>query len=593
MRNTLLLLAAAALIGCSQRVKEPELVVPPPPTYRGPAFLRGSIASVAELRGYRDVLVSGYGVVVNLKGTGSPDCPAAIRGAILDMMRKGGFGQTRLGLGDHTPATVLASGNAAVVMVRGVIPAGAPKGTRFDLEVRAIDQSSTTSLEDGILYTIPLTTGVPDPRITGYTVAEGHGPIFINPFLDPEAPAQDINDPRRIGLIPAGGVTKQPMALELVTTRPSLRLVQQITERINTRLQPDRTDAGPLATPATESTIRLRVLDRFRDNPQRMLDLISHLFLDPTPTFAQQKAKELADLLAIAENRTHADDIALTWEAMGRSILPVIREHYTSADPVLQMAALKAGAGVGDTQSLEPLKSIAAGEGGRRCEQATVLLGRLLTAKRGSPQIVVPLRKLLDHDDPLVRLAAFDALAAVDDPTIQRFGFEGKMEMAQVRCEKPLIYATRSGPPRLIIFNDRLGFDQPMLFSMWDNRFMLRTDASGDTKLNVFYKRPGQRRPTVEAIPATVPYLTGIMAYQPKTQLVTESPGLGFSYSRIVSILHRMTERGHIDAKLVMQQDTLADRINRLRISDTPLERPDTADPQVTPISQSGADVGR
>ena len=569
-------LLVAALCACSSKEKEPELAIPPPPTYRGPTFLRGTIASVAELRGYRDVLVSGYGVVVGLQGTGSPDCPAAIRGAILDMMRKGGFGQHRLGLGDHTPQAVLASGQAAVVLVRGVVPAGAPKGTRFDLEVRALDQSSTTSLEGGILYTIPLTTGEPDPRITGFNIAEGHGPIFINPFVDPEKPAQDSDDPRRIGSIPAGGITKQAMSLELVTTRPSLRLVQQITERINTRFPPDRTDAGPMATPATESIVRIRVLDRFRDNPQRMIELISHLFLDPTPTFAQGKAKELADLLANAEHRSHADTVSVTWEAMGRVILPVIREYYESPDATLQMAALQAGAGLGDSRTIDPLKAIATTPGGgRRCEQATVLLGRLLVGRPGNPQIITPLRKLLDHDDPLVRLAAYEALAAVDDPTIQRFAFAGKMEMAVVRCDKPMIYATRSGPPRLVIFNDRMGFTQPMIFSMWDNRFMLKT-THADPKLNVFYKKPEDRRPNIQSVTATVPYLTGLLAYQPKTGLVNESPGLGFTYNRIVSILHRLSERGYIQAKLVMQQDTLADRIARLRISDPPPERPES-----------------
>jgi flagellar basal body P-ring protein FlgI len=573
MSRTAFAVILLALGGCA-KVKEAALVVPPPPTYRGPAFLRGTIASVAELRGYEPRMVSGYGVVVDLNGTGSPDCPPALRAMIHDQMRKGGFGQVSLGLGDRTPAAELASGRVAVVKVTGIVPPGATKASRFDLQVEALENSSTRSLEGGRLYTLELELGEPVPNRKGFVVAEGRGPVLVNPFIDPEQPAEDINDPRRIGTVPAGGVVLRDMDLTLVTTRPSLQLVQQITDRINTRFQPDRTDSGQLATPLNESTIRLRVLNRFRDDPQRMLDLLSHIFLDPRPLFAQERARQMAELLADPQNHLHADDVALTWEAMGSVILPIIREHYGSTDGVVQRAALQAGAGLGDAAAVDPLRAIAQTNEGRRCEQATVLLGRLLKARPDRPQITVALRKLLDHDDPLVRLAAYEALASVDDETITRYGFEGKMEVSQVRCQKPMIYATRSGPPRIIIFNDQLAFQSPVFFSMWENKFMLQS-AEQDGQLRVFYKRPGRPRPTIETIPANVSYFTGVLAFNPNRRRST-TPGLDFTYNRIVSVLHRLTERGHIDAPLVMQQDTLSERIRRLRITDPPSDRPDT-----------------
>ena len=587
MHRILLSVCIVALAGCGQKVKEAAVVIPPPATYRGPTFLRGTIASVAELRGYEERVVSGYGLVVGLRGTGSPDCPPALRAVILDQMRKGGFGQVRLGLGDRPPQVELASGRVAVVKVTGIIPAAATKQSRFDLRVEALENSSTTSLEHGQLYTLELELGEPRPGVKGFVVAEGRGAVFINPFEDPEKPADDITDPRRNGLVLAGGRLLRDMDLMLVTTRPSLRLVQQMADRINARFQPEKGDDGPMATALNESTVRLRVLSRFQSNPQRMLDLVSHLFLDPRPLFAQERARQMGETLSNVANRQYADDIALAWEAMGPVVLPLIREHYGSPDAVLALVALTAGAGLGDAKAIDPLKAIVEGQDGRRCEQATVLLGRLLRERPDRPQITAVLRKLLDHEDPLVRVAAYESLAAVDDAAIQRFGFEGKMEVAHVRCEKPMIYATRSGPPRLIIFNDRLGFVTPLFFSMWDNRFMLQSGMKS-SELRLFYKdpRPGHTRPTIENIPATVPYLAGMMAFDPSANH-SRTPGLDFSYNRIISILHRLTERGLIDAKLVMQQDTLAERIQRLRISDTPRARPESAATPAASVSAS------
>jgi len=73
-----------------------------------------------------------------------------------------------------------------------------------------------------------------------------------------------------------------------------------------------------------------------------------------------------------------------------------------------------------------------------------------------------------------------------------------------------------------------------------------------------------------------------VLAYQRRSELNTESPGLNFTYGRIVTILHKLTERGSIDAPLVVQQDTLSERIARLRISDTPEHRPETAAEKVS-----------
>ncbi|MDH3583173.1 MAG: flagellar basal body P-ring protein FlgI, partial [Phycisphaerae bacterium] len=169
---------------------------PPPPTYRGPAFLHGTIGSVASLRGYLPVLVSGYGLVAGLDDTGSIDCPPALRGWLLNEMAKRGFGRESLGFGQLTPEQVLASRSTAVVLVQGIIPPGAPADQRIDILVTALPQTQTTSLEGGVLYTTDLRVeGANVNRPSFGAIARARGPIFLDPAARPDTADPAILDP--------------------------------------------------------------------------------------------------------------------------------------------------------------------------------------------------------------------------------------------------------------------------------------------------------------------------------------------------------------------------------------------------------------
>lgn len=579
MRN-ISVLCALVLLSCQGKVKEQPTLAAPPPTYQGPAFLHGSLGSLAVVKGNQPTLVSGYGLVVGLNGTGSPDCPPALRQWLFNEMRKGGFGSARLGLQDRPPEVELASGRVAVVMIEGLIPAGASRGTRFDVRVSALPQSSTTSLEDGRLYTADLKLAGLDPAMADTSsinaLATAGGPVFINPFLDISSETDSLNDPRRIGAVLAGGHTLRDQPVELVLTRPSLRMVKQIAERINQVIRPDKSDHGAVAVEISESTIRLNPPVRYGSNPQRLLDLISHIFLDPQPIFASRKAEELAAILDDPEQQRYADDVALTWEAMGRAVWPVIRRYYQDSNTIRRHVALQAGARQGDTRTLDPLWYVAQNDGDmKRVEQAVALIGELLLTRpqRSDPAIVGKLRLMLDHEDLYVRLAAFEALSAAGDATIERRSFDQKLELVRVRCNKPFIFVSRSGLPRIVFFGPQ-PLASPMLFSLWEDRLMLRTGLD-DPNLHIFYRDPQARQPLKKSIPADAYFLTGTLAFRP----LRDSPtfGLDFSYSRIVTVLNKLISDKHLASPLVLQQDDLADRIQRRRIYQGQSDRPDTS----------------
>lgn len=571
-RAVTLCLVAALASGCA-KTKNPDPGPAPPPTYRGPEFLQGTIGSLATLKGYNPVLVSGYGLVVNLDGTGSADVPPVLRERFMDELAKRGFGSSETGFRNLPPAEVLNSDRTAIVKIEGVIPPGATKGTFFDLKVTALSATQTTSLAGGLLYTTELAIGGADLTApSDLPLARGRGPIFLNPFAESSSDTLKL---QREGRVMAGGVLSVDAPLQLVLTRPSFRMSRLVADRINGRFPKRSGDKAPLANPLSDSLIAISIPERHKDNPQEILDLISHLFLNPTAEFANDAAQELATIARNPASQSYADSIAYAWQGMGKTILPVLRELYEDDHHPAALAALQAGARLGDTGAAEPLFKIASGQHGSYSERATVLLGEMQKLRMDNVRVMMMLRKLIDADDPYVRLAAFDALANVDDTTVRRFGFARKCEIAQVSSNKPMIFVAREGKPRIVIFDDRLGLGDELLFSAFDGKFMLRRNP-GDAKVAVYHRGPGTTRAQQEELPPNLAYLAGVMAYQPNED--SDTPGLDMPYSSIVKVLYELTEQKIVDAPFVLQRSRLEDTIARTRIITRPEVRPDSGE---------------
>src|SRR6185503_282308 len=133
------------------------------------------------------VVVSGYGLVVGLHGTGSRDIPPALRAYMLAEAARSGIGNQQFGekVGQLTPEQLINSPDTAVVIVEAIIPQGAAKGTQFDVHVFAEPSSGATSLEGGRLYTTKLRPGRPTTgNVQAFELGQAYGPVFINPFAE-------------------------------------------------------------------------------------------------------------------------------------------------------------------------------------------------------------------------------------------------------------------------------------------------------------------------------------------------------------------------------------------------------------------------
>jgi Flagellar P-ring protein/HEAT repeats len=553
----------------------------PAPTYVGPAYLRGTVGSLARLRSGTEqpILVSGYGIVVNLNGTGSTSAPPALRQALINQMRKYGLGSAAMNTLDMTPERVLADPNTAVVRIDGFIPPGATPGLRFDVLVTSVD-SQTTSLAGGTLWTATLgINGANQAFKFLHEQATAYGPIYDNPYHDRPDSGGPKEFGRRQAMVVAGGKTTASRELELVLNQTSYSRSRAIADRINERFG-KATDREPLANPKSDQLIKINIPPRFQGNPGELVDLIMHLYLQTGPGYEPYQARRLAQVLE--DDPQTERPVKLAWQALGRPIVQVLREYYQHPQMRLRITSLEAGAWLGDERASQSLSELASDPDPyirERVAQALVLLPRSLTG-------AATLKDLLDDDDTAVRVAAYESLAAINDRLITRnrvvvadeLGTGVKYVIDAVPATKPLVYVTQVGVPRIVVFKTDLGFKTPLLGRFWDNRLMLSMPPE-QGYLDIFYQPPARAgsepRSSIKlkASPdlKTLIYLLG---HSPTVDRPNE--GLGLTYSQVVDIVYQLCRQRRVDAPIEVVVSSLARRIADQENAQTPGARPET-----------------
>ena len=579
--------------GCS-KIQKPR-GSSPGPTYTGPAFLHGTIGSLARVRGYEPLLVGGYGLVVNLNGTGSSEVPGFLRQWLINEMRKRGVGSAAIQGGipsaGITPAQMLASRNTAVVAVQGLIPPGATKGSRFDVLMSSLPQTQTTSLEGGRLWTVDLSVGGAGSSTRfGHKLAEASGPAYINP-LDRQTPQERSLQLRRQAVALSGGMATTSRKMELVLNQPSWQRSRLIADRINERFPKAPSDRRNTAVAVDDSYIRLNVPRRYRERSDELLELITHLFVQRGAGFEQTKAQQLADLL-VAEPR-YALRITRAWVAMGKTVLPVVRRYYSHDRMEVRLAVLEAGARLEDEKVVEQLIQIAGQSDVDLRQRVGELLVFLPRSLRGARMLYL----LLDDRDLDVRLAAYESLAFINDPVINRQVIDGpepdrfKFVLDVVPAKAPLVYVAQRHAPRVVVFGPALGFRSPFLAKLWDNRLMLRSaDLSGP--VNVFYQRPGQAEGRTFVVPARLSELVYLLAHKPTIRSPLD--GLDLSYGQVVGVVHRLCKEGAIPSEIHFQINPIASAIAQAQADESQGARPETGavTPGDNPQGVSGEGVG-
>lgn len=587
-----LVVSAVFLVSCAEKKEKKAAAVPPPPTFVGPAYLHGTIGSLTSLRGYEPLLVSGYGLVVGLNNTGAGNAPAYLRQWLLNEMRREGVGRIQLRtLLNATPEQLLASTETSPVVIEGLIPPGSVKGTRFDLLVSALPQTETTSLQGGQLWTADLSIGGANPQMK-FTrpLARASGPMYINPFVEGVVSQGDRPDVERQGVVLAGGLVTADRRVELVLNQPSNDRARMIANRINERYPHEKaTEVFNTAVAANDQVIRISIPAKWAGRPDDLLQLIGHLFLQRSPGFEPEKAQQLGELLAVEPK--NAPHVILAWQTLGKTAIPVVRRFQSHPAEHVRLAALEAGARMGDERASEGLLALSRSSDPALRRKSAELFMHLPVSEVGARV----LKTLLDDDDRTVRVAAYESMSRVGDPLIQRVpigsGADFKFILDLVPSEKPLIYITQTGVPRLAIFGPNLGFVTPTVARLWDNHLMVRV-PDPKQPATVFFQPYGETEGKTYSIAPTVANLVLLLSH--KTTSREPMDGLDMTYGRVCATVYRLCKDGKVAAPVEVRIGPLAEAIARARDTEPSLPRPETEGQAPAPgVAPAAPQTGR
>lgn len=527
--------------------------------------LQGTVGEYATLAGGAPLVVRGYGLVVGLGANGSREVPPGIRRRLAEQMLKYKAYPSVSEGPSVSPDRIMDDLDTAVVVVTGVIPPGVPRGTHIDVTVEALPQTQTTDLDGGALLTTELSRiAVREGRtLESQPVALARGAVFVNPFGDPGA-ADSAK--RRTGRVIGGGMTEESRSLRLVLKRPDHAMADVIQRAINARFG----NAPKVANAVNPSFIDLTVPVEHRRDFKRFLDLVMHLYVRQGVGVEERKTRELTKDILLPDAR-HSE-IALVWEAMGRTVLPAIRDLYTHENTAAAFFSARAGARLGDAVAINAIIQAAQNGASPHRFEAIAELGRI-----DRPEAGAALRGLLDSPDDLIRVAAYEAISdSIFEGSLTRHDVDRQFVLDMVPTKGEfIIYATQTQVPKLVLFGQTMRVRQPVYFQA-PGELLTVNAGRGDDKLSVF-RRVGGRLSDEFKVPFDVEQLALTVGRLPTTGESGEIRGLGLTYSQVVGVMYRLCKEQAIPARFVLQRPPEATRIYG---SGGSVGRPDTDEEQ-------------
>jgi hypothetical protein len=599
-RSLALVGSLLALASCSPQEKPaPFKVVSRYPNLgprKVPDYLEGSIYQYTEITGTEASPISAYGLVVDLHGTGNTDdIPTPIMNYMVKEMTNRGFGSHLMpDFAEMSPEAILKDKRVSIVEAVGLLPPGIRKGDQFDVYVETLPQNSTSSLANGRLYFTELAVNGADPqnpanktRVYGYC----KGPIFVNPSyalnVDP-MPTGPAKASLKSGVIPNGGVSDVDRPIYLQLRTPQNSLSRAIERRIGQRFGQET--YGEVAAARDEGLVAVMIPPQYAGDWQHFIGICTHLYLADSPdnpALASLRARQLAD--AAVEPDAPLQDIVYCWEGIGPRALPYIMPLLTGQSPDVTFAAARAGALIGDPTGAcqQTLQQIAQSSGDPFQLNAVQTLG-LLPA---SHEINDVLHDLLDSPETLVRVEAYRTLARNNDFRVySRVVPVPKVDEKFIldivpSAGAPLIYATRSGTPRLAILGQTPRLALPITFAALGNELTISTDPTDPGRVTIFYRDPLKEEPVkVSSAPDIAELSARLGGMGPPDQ-----DHLDFTYDKVLAILQELADKKMIvagpkeesvAAAFMLQEPP---RLRQQMLNATPT---DSGRPQLTPAER-------
>lgn len=510
--------------------------------------LRNSIGELCSVQGVALNQVRGFGLVVDLVDSGGSDGPEVVRNYLTKEIRR------RAEIGGDTISAVdlLDSYDTAMVELDGFIPAGAKKGDRFDIRVRALG-SETESLVGGRLFlaTLKIYAATPSGVIGGKTLARAAGGIYVPPFSRNGRPTDNVD--LRSGYVLGGGIVDEPRKIRLVLNDPRHSIARQIERTVNSRYGGSK----KIAEAESAGFIELMIPDfrgrKRRLDTRRLLELVMATPLTTNRGILDEKADKLIEALEQRDGNPNANALAL--EAIGKPVieklLPLLdskskTSHFYASRTLLRLGEREGAVGV--AEHAHDVKS-------DYRKEAILELGS------ATDQYVAGehLERLLNDEDTDIRIAAYKALRQRRHPAIKTYVLNKDNMILDVVDSKGkyLVYAQQTEMPRVAVFGKNMICRPPAIFpgKRNDGR-ILQTQLSaapGDDTLTLVYtnKRTMSNSPPLKA-PIKLVQLIRYLADTP----VRRGDGVtafGVDYSEILDVISAFVETNTLRAKLVVE----------------------------------------
>ena len=224
------------------------------------------IKDLATVSGMRKNQLVGYGLVVGLSGTGDQRGSDFTVQSIYNMLDK---------MGVRVDKATLKPKNVAAVMVTAQMPVSSKAGSRLDVTVSSIGDS--TSLLGGVLLVTPL------KGIDGNIYAIAQGSVLVGGVSAQGAGASVSKNITTVGMVPGGGNIERsvPFAfndqpdLTLSLRNPDFSTATRLAKRVNESL------GQAMATAIDAGTIRLAVPPENQGNLAMLMASIENLDVTP------------------------------------------------------------------------------------------------------------------------------------------------------------------------------------------------------------------------------------------------------------------------------------------------------------------------
>jgi hypothetical protein len=297
-----------------------------------------------------------------------------------------------------------------------------------------------------------------------------------------------------------------------------------------------------VASAKDEAVIQLIVPQDYGDDWEHFVQVVTHLYLNPTPDFAAAKAKQLAEEAVKPE--APLLDISYCWEGLGPTALPFITPLMGDVNPEVAYAAARAAAFLKDQTAQNVLITMARDNNHPFQLNAVQTLAKL----PASPILSQTLRSLMLTAPNTVRIEAYKAMARQEEPSIMSVSIprsDGRLsfmlDVIRGDCP-PLMYATRTGVPRIAIFGNDPRMNLPVLFTAMQNQLSISSE-SARPYLNVYYRGQDVEKPLNFTSSPDLPELISRIGGQG-----APLQRLSFNYCDVVSLIQMMSDQKRVSA---------------------------------------------